>query len=107
DLIVLGRGADTHGGRYARRRADLAGGPVVPGGRDRRDAHRAQVVDEGLVCLAVARRAEEPLAQAQVDRGKGMGVAHDIDALEGGEDVGAVRADARGKAVAIQESGEL
>src|SRR5207247_1039052 len=59
------------------------------------DAGRAQVVDERLVGLVVAGRAEEPAAQAHVDRGTGVLGTQGIDTLEGGEDIGRVRSDAR------------
>src|SRR2546425_57713 len=78
-------------------------GPVVSGGHDGRDAGCAQVVDERLVGLVVAGRAEEPAAQAHVDRGKGVLGTQGIDTLEGGEDIGRVRSDAGWRAAAVEE----
>src|SRR5262249_61484140 len=83
-------------GPVARRPRDAAGGGgggggAVVAGRDHGgDAGRAEVVDDGLLRLAVAGRREQPTAETQVDRGERVQAAKRVDALQPLDDVGGV-----------------
>ena len=75
--------------------------PLLPAAIDGRDVDRAQVVDDRLLGLAVARRREQRSAEAHIDRRDVVAQRRDrVHALETGDDVARERAETRRDAAA-------